>query len=302
VDPVRVYLGEIGKVPLLTREAEVALAKSIEAGLYARAILRGEVASHLSGGFASRPELWQLVREGEQAKSDLIVANLRLVVSIAKRYTGQGLALLDLIQEGNLGLLRAVDKFDHTKGFKFSTYATWWIRQAVTRAFSGQARTIRVPVHVMDMIFMMLRVERELWQATGRRPSAAEVSAQLGVPLETILDLQYHARGPISLDQEVGKNEDTRLGDLIEDIDLDAGLDVTSPVFLRDHLRRVLDSLPERQAGVVRLRFGLADGERRTLDQVAAVYGISRERTRQIEVEALKRLKPKLDAWQYDLA
>ena len=259
-DPVRMYLKEIGRVPLLTAEEEVELAKRIEQG-------------------------------DEEAKRRLTEANLRLVVSIAKRYVGRGMLLLDLIQEGNLGLLKAVEKFDYQKGFKFSTYATWWIRQAITRAIADQARTIRIPVHMVETINKLVRVQRQLLQELGREPSAEEIAAAMGQPVARVREIMKVAQEPVSLETPIGEEEDSHLGDFIEDEDAPAPPDAASFPLLKEQLQDVLDTLAEREAKVLRLRFGIDDGRARTLEEVGQEFGVTRERIRQIEAQALRKLR-----------
>ena len=283
-DLVRVYLNEIGKVPLLNAAQEVELAKRIEAGLYAEQLLGGAEA-------ARRRDLRALVTDGQRAKEHLLQANLRLVVSLAKRYTGHGLPFLDLIQEGNLGLIRAVEKFDYTKGFKFSTYATWWIRQAITRAMADQARTIRIPVHMVEVINKLGRIQRELLQDLGREPTPEELAKEMDITPEKVLEIQQYAREPISLDQTIGDEGDSQLGDFIEDSEAVVAVDAVSFTLLQDQLQSVLQTLSEREAGVVRLRFGLTDGQPRTLDEIGQVYGVTRERIRQIESKTMSKLR-----------
>jgi RNA polymerase primary sigma factor len=290
-DSVRAYLKQIGKVPLLNAEQEVELAKRIEAGLYAaerlRAAEEGEEA--LERNF-ERDLKW-INRDGERAKNHLLEANLRLVVSLAKRYTGRGMAFLDLIQEGNLGLIRAVEKFDYTKGYKFSTYATWWIRQAITRAMADQARTIRIPVHMVEVINKLGRIQRELLQDLGREPTPEELAKEMDITPEKVLEIQQYAREPISLDQTIGDEGDSQLGDFIEDSEAVVAVDAVSFSLLQDQLQQVLQTLSEREAGVVRLRFGLTDGQPRTLDEIGQVYGVTRERIRQIESKTMSKLR-----------
>ncbi|GAA3188468.1 RNA polymerase sigma factor [Dactylosporangium siamense] len=290
-DSVRAYLKQIGKVPLLNAEQEVELAKRIEAGLYAAERLRAaEDAGEPMVMPASRDFMW-ISRDGERAKNHLLEANLRLVVSLAKRYTGRGMAFLDLIQEGNLGLIRAVEKFDYTKGYKFSTYATWWIRQAITRAMADQARTIRIPVHMVEVINKLGRIQRELLQDLGREPTPEELAKEMDITPEKVLEIQQYAREPISLDQTIGDEGDSQLGDFIEDSEAVVAVDAVSFSLLQDQLQQVLQTLSEREAGVVRLRFGLTDGQPRTLDEIGQVYGVTRERIRQIESKTMSKLR-----------
>src|SRR6478672_1407768 len=261
-DLVRVYLNGIGKTALLNAADEVELAKRIEAGLYAKYVL--DTKKRL--GDTRKRELAAVVRDGEAARRHLLEANLRLVVSLAKRYTGRGMPLLDLIQEGNLGLIHAVEKFDYAKGFKFSTYATWWIRQAITRAMADQARTIRIPVHMVEVVNKLGRIQRELLQHLGREPMPEELAKEMDITPERVLEIQQYAREPISLDQTIGDESDARLGDFIEDSEAVVAVDAVSFTLLQDQLQSVLATLSEREAGVVRLRFGLTDGQPRTLD------------------------------------
>ena len=289
-DSVRAYLKRIGKVPLLNAEQEVDLAKRIEGGLYATERLRiGEDGERLSTSM--RRDLDWVSRDGGRAMDQLVEANLRLVVSIAKRYTGRGMAFLDLIQEGNLGLIRAVEKFDYVKGYKFSTYATWWIRQAITRAMADQARTIRIPVHMVEVINTLGRMQRELLQYLGREPTPVELARELDVTPERVVEIQQYARAPISLDQTIGDEGDSQLGDFIEDTGAVVAMDAVSFSLLQDQLQQVLQTLSEREAGVVRLRFGLTDGRPRTLDEIGQVYGVTRERIRQIESKTMSKLR-----------
>ncbi|GAB3007463.1 RNA polymerase sigma factor SigA [Amycolatopsis acidiphila] len=290
-DSVRAYLKQIGKVALLNAEEEVELAKRIEAGLYAAERVR--VAEEEGEKLATqmRRDLKWIVRDGERAKNHLLEANLRLVVSLAKRYTGRGMAFLDLIQEGNLGLIRAVEKFDYTKGYKFSTYATWWIRQAITRAMADQARTIRIPVHMVEVINKLGRIQRELLQDLGREPTPEELAKEMDISPEKVLEIQQYAREPISLDQTIGDEGDSQLGDFIEDSEAVVAVDAVSFTLLQDQLQSVLQTLSEREAGVVRLRFGLTDGQPRTLDEIGQVYGVTRERIRQIESKTMSKLR-----------
>jgi RNA polymerase primary sigma factor len=290
-DSVRAYLKQIGKVALLNAEEEVDLAKRIEAGLYSAERLRqAEEASEKLAMQLKRDLRW-IVRDGERAKNHLLEANLRLVVSLAKRYTGRGMAFLDLIQEGNLGLIRAVEKFDYTKGYKFSTYATWWIRQAITRAMADQARTIRIPVHMVEVINKLGRIQRELLQDLGREPTPEELAKEMDITPDKVLEIQQYAREPISLDQTIGDEGDSQLGDFIEDSEAVVAVDAVSFTLLQDQLQSVLQTLSEREAGVVKLRFGLTDGQPRTLDEIGQVYGVTRERIRQIESKTMSKLR-----------
>jgi RNA polymerase primary sigma factor len=290
-DSIRAYLKRIGKVPLLNAEQEVDLAKRIECGLYASERLRrfGEEGEKLSTSM--RRDLDWVSRDGVLARDQLLEANLRLVVSIAKRYTGSGMAFLDLIQEGNLGLIRAVEKFDYVKGYKFSTYATWWIRQAITRAMADQARTIRIPVHMVEVINKLRRLQRELLQDLGREPTAAELAREMDMTPEKVMEVRQYARAPISLDQTIGDEGDSQFGDFIEDSEAVVAMDVVSFSLLQDQLQQVLLTLSEREAGIVRLRFGLSDGRPRTLDEIGQVYGVTRERIRQIESKTMSKLR-----------
>ncbi|HET9258131.1 MAG TPA: RNA polymerase sigma factor [Pseudonocardiaceae bacterium] len=295
-DSVRAYLKQIGKVALLNAEEEVELAKRIEAGLYAAERVRRTEDSATEKATEKlspqlRRDLRWIVRDGERAKNHLLEANLRLVVSLAKRYTGRGMAFLDLIQEGNLGLIRAVEKFDYTKGYKFSTYATWWIRQAITRAMADQARTIRIPVHMVEVINKLGRIQRELLQDLGREPTPEELAKEMDITPEKVLEIQQYAREPISLDQTIGDEGDSQLGDFIEDSEAVVAVDAVSFTLLQDQLQSVLATLSEREAGVVRLRFGLTDGQPRTLDEIGQVYGVTRERIRQIESKTMSKLR-----------
>jgi RNA polymerase primary sigma factor len=283
-DLVRAYLNGIGRTRLLTAVEEVTLSKRIEAGLYAEEKLPSAPAD-------LAPLLRVIAAEGKSAKNHLLEANLRLVVSIAKRYTGRGMAFLDLIQEGNLGLIRAVEKFDYTKGYKFSTYATWWIRQAITRAMADQARTIRIPVHMVEVINKLGRIQRELLQDLGREPTPEELAKEMDITPEKVLEIQQYAREPISLDQTIGDEGDSQLGDFIEDSEAVVAVDAVSFSLLQDQLQQVLQTLSEREAGVVRLRFGLTDGQPRTLDEIGQVYGVTRERIRQIESKTMSKLR-----------
>ncbi|OBF15755.1 RNA polymerase sigma factor [Mycobacterium sp. ACS4331] len=290
-DSVRAYLKQIGKVALLNAEEEVELAKRIEAGLYATQLM-GELAEKGEKlPAAQRRDMQWICRDGDRAKNHLLEANLRLVVSLAKRYTGRGMAFLDLIQEGNLGLIRAVEKFDYTKGYKFSTYATWWIRQAITRAMADQARTIRIPVHMVEVINKLGRIQRELLQDLGREPTPEELAKEMDITPEKVLEIQQYAREPISLDQTIGDEGDSQLGDFIEDSEAVVAVDAVSFTLLQDQLQSVLETLSEREAGVVRLRFGLTDGQPRTLDEIGQVYGVTRERIRQIESKTMSKLR-----------
>lgn len=296
-DSVRAYLKQIGKVALLNAEQEVSLAKRIEAGLYAQykmeeleeAFAAGDKDAKLTP--AVKRDLRAIARDGRKAKNHLLEANLRLVVSLAKRYTGRGMAFLDLIQEGNLGLIRAVEKFDYTKGYKFSTYATWWIRQAITRAMADQARTIRIPVHMVEVINKLGRIQRELLQDLGREPTPLELAKEMDITEEKVLEIQQYAREPISLDQTIGDEGDSQLGDFIEDSEAVVAVDAVSFTLLQDQLQDVLQTLSEREAGVVKLRFGLTDGMPRTLDEIGQVYGVTRERIRQIESKTMSKLR-----------
>ncbi|NJP31627.1 RNA polymerase sigma factor [Micromonospora thermarum] len=290
-DSVRAYLKQIGKVPLLNAEQEVELAKRIEAGLYAAERLRAADEGEEKLNREMQRDLLWISRDGERAKNHLLEANLRLVVSLAKRYTGRGMAFLDLIQEGNLGLIRAVEKFDYTKGYKFSTYATWWIRQAITRAMADQARTIRIPVHMVEVINKLGRIQRELLQDLGREPTPEELAKEMDITPEKVLEIQQYAREPISLDQTIGDEGDSQLGDFIEDSEAVVAVDAVSFSLLQDQLQQVLQTLSEREAGVVRLRFGLTDGQPRTLDEIGQVYGVTRERIRQIESKTMSKLR-----------
>ncbi|HEX3787920.1 MAG TPA: sigma-70 family RNA polymerase sigma factor [Pseudonocardiaceae bacterium] len=286
-DLVRVYLNGIGKRALLNAAQEVELAKRIEAGVFAQHML--DTAKQLSP--ERRGELTSLVRDGRVAKNHLLEANLRLVVSLAKRYTGRGMPLLDLIQEGNLGLIRAVEKFDYAKGYKFSTYATWWIRQAITRGMADQSRTIRLPVHLVEQVNKLARVKRDLHQQLGREATNEELAKESGLTAEKVADLLDHARDPVSLDMPVGSDEDAPLGDFIEDSDASDAESAVISGLLQDDLRRVLATLDDREQAVIRLRYGLEDGQPRTLDQIGKAFGLSRERVRQIEREVMSKLR-----------
>ena len=285
-DLVRIYLREIGRVPLLTAHDEVELAKSIEAGLFAE--------EKLQGGFpvldAHGAELDELAADGLRAKQRLIEANLRLVVSIAKRYIGRGLVFLDLIQEGNLGLIRAVEKFDYTKGYKFSTYATWWIRQAITRAIADQARTIRIPVHMVETINKMARVQRQMHQDLGREATPEEIAAEMGLSPDRVAEIQRIAQEPVSLQSPIGE-EDSDLGDFIEDADAVVPIEAAAFIMLQDQLEQILDTLSPREQKIIQLRFGLMDGHPRTLEEVGREFGVTRERIRQIESKTLAKLR-----------
>jgi RNA polymerase primary sigma factor len=290
-DSVQAYLKQIAKVALLGAEEEVELAKRIEAGLYAAERLRGAIDT----GEKISPQLYRdlcwILRDGGRARNHLLEANLRLVVSIAKRYTGRGMALLDLIQEGNLGLIRAVEKFDYTTGYKFSTYATWWIRQAITRAMADQARTIRIPVHMVEVVNKLGRLKRELLQDLGREPAPEELAKEVGITPEKVWEIRQVAREPISLDQPMGEEGDSQLGDFLEDPGAVVAVDAVSFTLLQHQLQSVLATLSAREAGVVRLRFGLIDGQPRTLAEIGQVYGVSRERIRQIESKTMSKLR-----------
>nr|WP_231550732.1 RNA polymerase sigma factor [Actinomyces polynesiensis] len=287
-DPVKDYLKQIGKVSLLNAEQEVDLARRIEAGLYAEYKLKNEADSMTS---KQRRELHFIAQDGQNAKNHLLEANLRLVVSLAKRYTGRGMQFLDLIQEGNLGLIRAVEKFDYTKGYKFSTYATWWIRQAITRAMADQARTIRIPVHMVEVINKLARVQRQMLQDLGREPTPEELAKELDMTAEKVVEVQKYGREPISLHTPLGEDGDSEFGDLIEDSEAIVPADAVSFTLLQEQLHRVLDTLSEREAGVVSMRFGLGDGQPKTLDEIGKVYGVTRERIRQIESKTMSKLR-----------
>ncbi len=287
-DPVKDYLKQIGKVSLLNAEQEVDLARRIEAGLYAEELLK-TTSNDLTS--RQRRELHILAQDGQQAKNHLLEANLRLVVSLAKRYTGRGMQFLDLIQEGNLGLIRAVEKFDYTKGYKFSTYATWWIRQAITRAMADQARTIRIPVHMVEVINKLARVQRQMLQDLGREPTPEELAKELDMTPEKVVEVQKYGREPISLHTPLGEDGDSEFGDLIEDSEAIVPADAVSFTLLQEQLHRVLDTLSEREAGVVSMRFGLGDGQPKTLDEIGKVYGVTRERIRQIESKTMSKLR-----------
>lgn len=288
-DPVKDYLKQIGKVPLLNAAEEVELAMRIEAGLFAE-----EKLSHMTAAEKSNQlglDLQWVARDGQRAKSHLLGANLRLVVSLAKRYTGRGMQFLDLIQEGNLGLIRAVEKFDYTKGFKFSTYATWWIRQAITRAMADQARTIRIPVHMVEVINKLARVQRQMLQDLGREPTPEELSRELDMTPEKVIEVQKYGREPISLHTPLGEDGDSEFGDLIEDTEAVVPADAVGFTMLQRQLESLLDSLSEREAGVIRMRFGLGDGQPKTLDQIGDTFGVTRERIRQIESKTMAKLR-----------
>ncbi|MEV6972797.1 RNA polymerase sigma factor [Kitasatospora sp. NPDC093806] len=286
-DPVKDYLKQIGKVPLLNAEQEVELAKRIEAGLFAEDKL--SAADKLAPKL--KRELEIIAEDGRRAKNHLLEANLRLVVSLAKRYTGRGMLFLDLIQEGNLGLIRAVEKFDYTKGYKFSTYATWWIRQAITRAMADQARTIRIPVHMVEVINKLARVQRQMLQDLGREPTPEELAKELDMTPEKVIEVQKYGREPISLHTPLGEDGDSEFGDLIEDSEAVVPADAVSFTLLQEQLHSVLDTLSEREAGVVSMRFGLTDGQPKTLDEIGKVYGVTRERIRQIESKTMSKLR-----------
>ena len=290
-DLVRAYLKEIGKTPLLTAEQEVELSQRIEAGLFATEKLRLADSGGAGGSAALRRDLAELVRDGDRAKRHLLEANLRLVVSIAKRYLGRGMLFLDLIQEGNLGLIRAVEKFDYTKGYKFSTYATWWIRQAITRAMADQARTIRIPVHMVEQINKLTRIQRELLQSLGREATPEELARELDLTPLKVVEIQGYAREPVSLETTIGDDQDSNLGDFIEDADAPIASEVVSYGLMQEQLGDVLRTLTEREAAVVKMRFGLVDGQPRTLDEIGREFGLTRERIRQIESKTLSKLR-----------
>ena len=287
-DPVKDYLKQIGKVALLNAEQEVDLALRIEAGLFAEEKIDADDGS-MEPKF--KRELEFVIHDGKRAKNHLLEANLRLVVSLAKRYTGRGMLFLDLIQEGNLGLIRAVEKFDYTKGFKFSTYATWWIRQAITRAMADQARTIRIPVHMVEVINKLARVQRQMLQDLGREPTPEELALELDMTPEKVVEVQKYGREPISLHTPLGEDGDSEFGDLIEDSEAVVPADAVSFTLLQEQLHSVLDTLSEREAGVVAMRFGLTDGQPKTLDEIGKVYGVTRERIRQIESKTMSKLR-----------
>ena len=286
-DPVKDYLKQIGKVALLNAEQEVELAKRIEAGLFAEEKLNSGEKIDMK----LKRELWWIAQDGKKAKNHLLEANLRLVVSLAKRYTGRGMLFLDLIQEGNLGLIRAVEKFDYTKGYKFSTYATWWIRQAITRAMADQARTIRIPVHMVEVINKLARVQRQMLQDLGREPTPEELAKELDMTPEKVVEVQKYGREPISLHTPLGEDGDSEFGDLIEDSEAVVPADAVSFTLLQEQLHSVLDTLSEREAGVVSMRFGLTDGQPKRLDEIGKVYGVTRERIRQIESKTMSKLR-----------
>ena len=288
-DPVKDYLKQIGKVALLNAEQEVELALRIEAGLFAEEKLYSLTASQKTTKLAR--ELHEIAKDGQRAKNHLLGANLRLVVSLAKRYTGRGMQFLDLIQEGNLGLIRAVEKFDYTKGFKFSTYATWWIRQAITRAMADQARTIRIPVHMVEVINKLARVQRQMLQDLGREPTPEELARELDMTPEKVVEVQKYGREPISLHTPLGEDGDSEFGDLIEDTEAVVPADAVGFTMLQRQLEMLLDSLSEREAGVIRMRFGLGDGMPKTLDQIGDTFGVTRERIRQIESKTMAKLR-----------
>jgi len=290
-DSVRMYLKQISKVALLTAEEEVDLARRIEAGLYAAERVRRSAGGTETLSAQLRRDLRWIVRDGKRAKTHLLEANLRLVVSVAKRYTGLGMPFLDLIQEGNVGLIRAVEKFDYTKGFKFSTYAIWWIRQAISRVMGDQARTIRIPVHMMEVINTLRRIQRALLQDLGRDPTPEELAMQMDISPGKVLEIQHYAREPLSLDQTIGDEGDSPLGDFIEDSKAVDAVDALAFTLLQQQLQSVLATLSEREAGIIRLRFGLTDGQPRTWDQISRVYGVTRERIRQIENKAMAKLR-----------
>ena len=286
-DPVKDYLKQIGKVSLLNAQQEVDLAKRIEAGLYAE----HKLAENPDMDKELKKAMRWVIHDGKRAKNHLLEANLRLVVSLAKRYTGRGMLFLDLIQEGNLGLIRAVEKFDYSKGFKFSTYATWWIRQAITRAMADQARTIRIPVHMVEVINKLARVQRQMLQDLGREPTPEELGKELDMTPEKVIEVQKYGREPISLHTPLGEDGDSEFGDLIEDSEAVVPADAVSFTLLQEQLHSVLDTLSEREAGVVAMRFGMTDGQPKTLDEIGKVYGVTRERIRQIESKTMSKLR-----------
>ncbi len=287
-DPVKDYLKQIGKVALLNAEMEVELAKRIEAGLFAEEQLNDP---SIKVKAADVEDFEWIAQDGKRAKNHLLEANLRLVVSLAKRYTGRGMLFLDLIQEGNLGLIRAVEKFDYTKGYKFSTYATWWIKQAITRAMADQARTIRIPVHMVEVINKLARVQRQMLQDLGREPTPEELAKELDMTPEKVVEVQKYGREPISLHTPLGEDGDSEFGDLIEDSEAIVPADAVNFTLLQEQLHDVLDTLSEREAGVVSMRFGLTDGQPKTLDEIGKVYGVTRERIRQIESKTMSKLR-----------
>ncbi len=290
-DPVRMYLKEIGKVPLLTARQEVELAQRIEAGLHATAQLEEAEEKGVELSPQEQRRLERIEQMGLAAKQQLVEANLRLVVSIAKRYVGRGMLFLDLIQEGNLGLIRAVEKFDYTKGFKFSTYATWWIRQAITRAIADQARTIRIPVHMVETINKLIRIQRQLLQELGREPTPEEIGERMDMTADRVREILKISQEPVSLETPIGEEEDSQLGDFIEDSDAVVPVDAASFSMLQEQLGKVLDSLSDRERKVIELRFGLVDGHPRTLEEVGREFGVTRERIRQIESKTLSKLR-----------
>jgi len=287
-DPVKDYLKQIGKVALLSAEEEVDLAKRIEAGLFADEELS---TGHIKPRKTQMDDFRIIIDDGRRAKNHLLEANLRLVVSLAKRYTGRGMLFLDLIQEGNLGLIRAVEKFDYTKGYKFSTYATWWIKQAITRAMADQARTIRIPVHMVEVINKLARVQRQMLQDLGREPTPDELAKELDMTAEKVIEVQKYGREPISLHTPLGEDGDSEFGDLIEDSEAIVPAEAVNFTLLQEQLQDVLDTLSEREAGVVAMRFGLTDGQQKTLDEIGRVYGVTRERIRQIESKTMSKLR-----------
>ncbi len=287
-DPVRMYLKEIGKVPLLSAEEEIELAQKMEAGEMAKSQLE-EAGDDLDD--EAKKELQKLIAQGDYAKKKLAEANLRLVVSIAKRYVGRGMLFLDLIQEGNLGLIKAVEKFDYRKGYKFSTYATWWIRQAITRAIADQARTIRIPVHMVETINKLIRVSRQLLQELGREPTPEEIAEEMDIPVERVREILKISQEPVSLETPIGEEEDSHLGDFIQDENVPVPADAAAFTLLKEQLVEVLSTLTEREQKVLRLRFGLDDGRARTLEEVGKVFNVTRERIRQIEAKALRKLR-----------
>ncbi|HVM12993.1 MAG TPA: RNA polymerase sigma factor RpoD [Egibacteraceae bacterium] len=287
-DPVRMYLREIGRVPLLTPEEEVDLAKRVEAGLAATQLLADESLALID---VERTKLDRIERGGQLAKRKLVEANLRLVVSIAKRHVGRGLLLLDLIQEGNLGLIRAVDKFDYTKGYKFSTYATWWIRQAITRAIADQARTIRIPVHMVETINRVVRMQRQLLQDLGREPTAEEIGREVELSAERVRQIQQLSQEPVSLETPVGEEDESSLSDFLEDTDAVIPLDAASFALMQEQIQLILHTLTAREQKVIKMRFGMTDGQPRTLEEVGVEFGVTRERIRQIESKTLSKLR-----------